>query len=169
MLGCCFPYQWRNSTQLADETLSLQVLPLSSKRGRSNRNLQLTFLSPIIWVIAVTIIRASVVFLYIHLFPIPSFRIACYGALLSNMTFLTATILADCLICRPISYRWNFDIAGASCGDEMKLSLFIAICNFLQDVIIVVLPMPILWNLHTALSRKVALTGMFGMGIVYET
>ena len=85
------------------------------------------------------------------------------------MTFLTATILADCLICRPISYRWNFDIAGASCGDEMKLSLFIAICNFLQDVIIVVLPMPILWNLHTALSRKVALTGMFGMGIVYET
>ena len=51
----------------------------------------------------------------------------------------------------------------------MKLSLFIAICNFLQDVIIVVLPMPILWNLQMAVSRKVALTGMFGMGIVYES
>ena len=83
--------------------------------------------------------------------------------------FLTATILADCLICRPISYRWNFAIEGASCGNEMKLSLFIAICNFLQDVIVVVLPMPILWTLQTTVSKKVALTGMFGMGIVYES
>ena len=51
----------------------------------------------------------------------------------------------------------------------MKLSLLIAICNFLQDVIVVVLPMPILWNLQMAMSRKAALTGMFGLGIVYES
>ncbi|KAF6236675.1 hypothetical protein HO173_004966 [Letharia columbiana] len=82
------------------------------------------------------------------------------------MTFLTATILADCLICRPIRYRWDFAIKGASCGDETKLGLFIAIVNFLQDVIVVVLPMPILWNLQMAVSRKAALTGMFGMGIL---
>ncbi|KAF6220993.1 hypothetical protein HO133_002674 [Letharia lupina] len=82
------------------------------------------------------------------------------------MTFLTATVLADCLICRPIRYRWDFAIKGASCGDETKLGLFIAIVNFLQDVIVVVLPMPILWNLQMAVSRKAALTGMFGMGIL---
>lgn len=85
------------------------------------------------------------------------------------MTFLTATILGTCLICRPISYRWDFAIEGGSCGDETKLSLFIAICNFLQDAIVVVLPMPILWTLQTAVSRKAALTGMFGMGTVYES
>lgn len=91
---------------------------------------------------------------------------ACYGALLLNLTFLTATVLADCLICRPIRYRWDFAIKGASCGDETKLGLFIAIVNFLQDVIVVVLPMPILWNLQMAVSRKAGLTGMFGIGIL---
>ena len=92
---------------------------------------------------------------------------ACYGALLFNMTFLITTIIADCLICRPISYRWDFSIKGASCGDEKKLSLFIAIVNFLQDVIVVVLPMPVLWQLQMAVSRKASLTCMFGMGILW--
>ncbi|CAF9919204.1 MAG: hypothetical protein ALECFALPRED_001085 [Alectoria fallacina] len=82
------------------------------------------------------------------------------------MTFLITTIIADCLICRPISYRWDFSIKGASCGDEKKLSLFIAIVNFLQDVIVVVLPMPVLWQLQMAVSRKASLTCMFGMGIL---
>lgn len=117
--------------------------------------------------IGVTIIRASIIFLYIHIFPTRSFRIACYGTLLFNMMFLTATILAGCLICRPIKYMWGLPIKGASCGDEENLGLFIAIVNFLQDVIVVVLPMPILWNLQVAVSRKAALTGMFGMGILY--
>lgn len=72
---------------------------------------------PIIWVTAVTIIRASVLSLYIHVFPTRPLRIACYGAVLFNVLFLTATILADCLICRPIKSRWDPAIKGASCGD----------------------------------------------------
>ena len=51
----------------------------------------------------------------------------------------------------------------------MKLNMFVGICNFLQDVIVVVLPMPILWSLQTAACRKGALTVMFGLGIVYES
>lgn len=31
----------------------------------------------------------------------------------------------------------------------------------------VVLPMPILWRLQMAVSKKAALTGMFGIDIVY--
>lgn len=78
---------------------------------------QLAFISPIIWVTAVTIIRASVISLYIHVFPTRPLRIACYGAVPFNVLFQTATILADYLICRPIKSRWDSAIKGASCGD----------------------------------------------------
>lgn len=45
--------------------------------------------------------------------------------------------------------------------------MYIAILNLLQDVVVVVLPMPILWGLQMARSRKVALSSIFGIGIMY--
>ena len=116
---------------------------------------------------AVTFIRASIISLYIRIFPVRSFRIICYAILLLNMAFLAATILAECLICRPIQRKWDVSLKGATCGNIRKLGLFIATFNFIQDFIVVVLPMPILWHLQMVVSRKAALTSMFGMGILY--
>ena len=125
-------------------------------------------MSIIIWVTSVTFIRASVVFLYIHLFPIRTFRRICYTVLVANLVFFMSTVLADCLICRPISYRWDRVIGGTGdCGDEKPLDLYIGIVNLLLDIIAVVLPMPVLWGLKMNIGNKVKLSGMFGLGIAY--
>ena len=123
---------------------------------------------PIIWVASVTFIRASIVFLYIRIFPTRIFRIVCYLVLAVNLCFFVGTILADCLICQPISYRWDRTVGGTgSCGDQKSLDLFIGIFNLFLDVTAVVLPMPILWGLKMAVGKKVMLSGMFGMGTAY--
>ena len=125
-------------------------------------------MSIIIWVTSVTFIRASVVFLYIRLFPIRIFRRICYSVLVANLVFFISTVLADCLICRPISYRWNQVIEGTGyCGHEKPLDLYIGIVNLLLDVTAVVLPMPVLWGLKMDMGNKVKLSGMFGLGIAY--
>lgn len=36
-----------------------------------------------------------------------------------------------------------------------------------MDVTVVVLPMPVLWGLQTAVGKKLVLSGMFGLGIMY--
>ena len=125
------------------------------------------FLSPILWVTAVTTIRASILSLYIQIFPIRSFLIASHAALAVNVVFGVSAVIADCLICRPVRYRWAPSTVDGSCGDQKSLDLYIAILNLLQDVVIVVLPMPILWGLQMARSRKVALSCIFGIGILY--
>ena len=56
---------------------------------------------------------------------------------------------------------------GGSCGDLKKLDLFIAVFNLLLDGATVVLPMPVLWGLKMKIGRKLALSGIFGMGILY--
>lgn len=123
---------------------------------------------PIIWVASVTFIRASIVFLYVRIFPTKMFRRICYVVLVVNFVFFVGTVLADCLICQPISYRWDRVIGGkGSCGDQKSLDLFIGIFNLLLDVTVVVLPMPILWGLKMAVGKKVMLSGMFGMGTAY--
>ena len=118
--------------------------------------------------IAVTTIRVSIVLLYIHIFRIRHFLHVCYSVVAFNVLFFMTTILAQCLICRPLSYRWDYTIEGGSCGDEKALSLYIAIVNLLQDVIVVVLPMPVLWSMRLARARKVALSCIMGLGIAYD-
>lgn len=80
---------------------------------------------------------------------------------------MTTSILANCLICRPLKGWWDVTIEGSSCGNINQLGLYDAIFNFLLDALVVILPMPVLWRLQMPASRKVALTGMFGIGILY--
>ena len=125
------------------------------------------FLSPILWTSAVTTIRAALISLYISIFPTRSFSITCYTILVINVAFGASAIIADCLICQPISYRWGSTTVGGSCGDQKALDLDIAVLNLLLDVVVVVLPMPVLWGLPLARGKKTTLTCMFGIGIMY--
>ena len=125
-------------------------------------------MSIIIWVASVTFIRASIISLYIHIFPIRVFRKVCFLVLVANVAFFVGTVLADCLICHPISYNWDHILGGmGSCGDRKPLDLFIGIFNLILDVTAVVLPMPVLWGLKMAIGKKIMLSGMFGMGTAY--
>lgn len=128
---------------------------------------QLMFLSPILWVIAVTTIRAAIIFLYVQIFPTRLFRNVCYAALAANVAFGATAVIADCLICQPIRYRWAPSMVHGSCGDQKSLDMYIAILNLLQDIVIVVLPIPILWRLQMARSKKMGVIGIFGVGIMY--
>ena len=58
-------------------------------------------------------------------------------------------------------------MVNGSCGDQKSLDMYIAVMNLLLDVEIVILPMPIVWGLKMARSKKVALSGMFGIGVMY--
>lgn len=113
-------------------------------------------------------IRASVISLYLQLFPVRPFRMACYAALALNMAFLISMVIADCLICQPIAYRWDYTIKDGHCGNQKPFDLFVAVVNLLLDALAVVFPMPILWGLQMATGRKIALSGIFGMGIAYD-
>ncbi|MCJ1280285.1 hypothetical protein MMC21_008112 [Puttea exsequens] len=126
-------------------------------------NLKSQFICPILWVAAVTAVRVSIGALYIRVFPMPAFRIICFIVLGLNGLFFAGTIIADCLICRPIAFRWNHEIDG-KCGDQKRLDMFIAVFNLLLDVCMVVLPMPVLWSLQMKKAKKIALILIFGMG-----
>ena len=125
------------------------------------------FLSPILWVTAVTTIRAAIISLYIRIFPSHSFLAICYVVLAVNVVFGVSAVIADCVICWPITYRWAPSTVDGSCGDQHLLDMFIAVVNLVQDVVVVVLPMPVLYGLKSARDKRVGLYCMFGIGLPY--
>lgn len=128
---------------------------------------QALLVGQVTWAVAVTFIRASILALYIRIFRTKSFRMTCYVVHGINAAFGAATILGACLICLPIAFNWDRSIPGGYCGDQKSLDLFIGVFNLLMDVIVVVLPMPVLWDLQMAAGKKVRIGGMFGLGIMY--
>ena len=130
------------------------------------RQFKTTLTGILLWLTAVTFVRASIILLYIRIFRTPYFRTICYVVHGINMAYYVAVFLSLFLICRPLAYNWNHELRGA-CGDQESLELFIGIFNLLLDVMTVALPMPVLWGLQMATSKKMVLTGMFSLGLAY--
>lgn len=59
---------------------------------------------------------------------------------------------------------WSLDIAPEYCINTEKFYTANAALNIASDLMILVLPAPIVWNLNTDVRKKIILTGLFSMG-----
>ena len=134
-----------------------------AKGGRSWGNKSL-LVCQLLWVTSVTLIRASVLSLYIRIFRTASFRATCYTVQGFNLANHVAVVLACCLICQPLAFLWDQSINGF-CGNQKSLDLFLGVFNLVMDVTTVALPIPVVWGLQTRLKKKLIVAAMFSMGI----
>lgn len=65
--------------------------------------------------------------------------------------------------CTPIRKFWEPHVPG-HCIDLWKFLLAQAIPNIFTDLVILLLPLPPLWNLQVPSSQKAALFGIFLLG-----
>ena len=81
------------------------------------------------------------------------------------LLFCFGVLLATFLNCRPFAKTWNPLLPG-SCGSLQANVLSTSIINFVIDLSIVLLPMPMVWSLQIARSRKYTLTFIFALGVL---
>lgn len=146
--------------------LVIQVPQVSSKGKTKFDIAQVEFASGILWAIAVAMIRSSIIFLYIRIFPSRSFRLACYAILTLNVAFSIGFVVADSLECRPFACLWDPSVACNSCFKQFLLENFQAGFSLTLDITVVFLPTPMLWGLQMPARKKALLSGMFGLGIL---
>lgn len=146
--------------------LSLQVPQISSKGKTKIDIAQIDFASHILWAIAVAMIRSSIIFLYIRIFPSRSFCLACYAILILNVAFSTGVVVADFLEGRPLACQWDPSVACNSYFKQFILERFQAGFSLTLDITVVFLPTPMLWGLQIPGRKKALLSGMFGLGIL---
>ena len=84
-----------------------------------------------------------------------------------SAALLVAVLLEVGLLCRPFEYNWNKYIPG-TCGNTTQAYEAVGILNLFADLTIIILPMPVLWRLQLPVAKKVALTFVFGVGILYD-
>lgn len=69
-------------------------------------------------------------------------------------------------MCRPIAYNWNPNIPGGSCGNKPLVFATVGFVDLAADLVILVLPMPVVFGLKLPLTHRVCLAAIFGFGII---
>ncbi|KAL8847953.1 MAG: hypothetical protein Q9221_007018 [Calogaya cf. arnoldii] len=112
----------------------------------------------------VSIPRIAFLVLYYRLFPDQKLRrvvIVLIGLLIA---LTLAPGIAKFAACRPFAANWDEQIPGAKCIDKVNLFLWANFPNILTDVMILLLPMPTIWNLQAPLRLKISLVAIFAVG-----
>ncbi|KND87613.1 hypothetical protein TOPH_07738 [Tolypocladium ophioglossoides CBS 100239] len=71
--------------------------------------------------------------------------------------------------CQPVAYYWDRTIPGGRCvGNHVYMieSKLIASIAVVMDFIILLIPMPTVWNLQIKTKRKIAISSILGVGVV---
>ena len=94
------------------------------------------------------------------------FRYTTYVVMAFVLSFGIGLILQAFLICRPFAKNWDPLLPG-TCGSSTAVFLAGGIINIVIDLTMIILPMPLVWQLQMSQQRKSALSAVFALGTLY--
>ncbi|KAL4971925.1 hypothetical protein BDW66DRAFT_155210 [Aspergillus desertorum] len=136
--------------------------------GDISETLKLFFIEEVLYTICTALIKLSMLFLYLRLFPKALLRTAIFISLAITSLWALGSFLAQVFSCKPISYYWNqWDGEHVGkCSSHNALLLAHSIINIFLDVLVIALPMPVLVRLHMSVEKRVGMCLMFAVGLV---
>jgi len=80
--------------------------------------------------------------------------------------YCISVFLEAFLICKPVAYNWNKKIKGHCDSNAKETYLAAGIINLLCDTFVIVMPLPLLFQLNLPMERKIGLIAVFSVGAV---
>ncbi len=101
--------------------------------------------------------------LYLRVFTRRWFTVTCNLCIVFLALHGIAFILAVSLQCKPVESIWNPEVKG-KCINLTAVGVAGAIFSIVEDLIILILPIPEIINLQMSKSKKWGLVLLFGIG-----
>lgn len=75
-------------------------------------------------------------------------------------------MLTSAFLCVPVRAFWEPDLAGAHCINRTFVWFFHASINILTDLIIFIIPIPVISSLKLPRKQKILVMFLFGLGVL---
>ncbi|MCJ1433539.1 hypothetical protein MMC27_002902 [Xylographa pallens] len=115
------------------------------------------------WVWMMPTIKVAILLFYYRLFPHKIFQKVIYGVGIFVLMCFVSTFFGFLFQCVPIQSFWQQKIAR-HCFLQDQFYLAVAVLSLVSDFLILVMPMPLVWALHTSKQRKIGLSLVFLLG-----
>lgn len=128
---------------------------------------KMTLALAIIWTVANTCVKLSIVHLYLVIFRNQRiFRYCVYFVVFLTCGYCITNIVQNLLTCKPVAFNWDKSIPNGKCDSSQAPFLASACINLGIDLIIFALPIPMLSGLQMNLKKKVNLIIIFSLGFL---
>ncbi|KAI1458681.1 hypothetical protein F4805DRAFT_473998 [Annulohypoxylon moriforme] len=122
----------------------------------------------ILFVLAVGLVKASVLFFYLRIFSIVSGRVRrMLIALITIVTMWTTAWLFESIFNCNLNFlavQGTSQALRTKCVNFSVADLMLCITDFVIDIVIIIFPVPLIWNLNVSARRKIATSGIFLLG-----
>ena len=118
----------------------------------------------ILYAIAISTAKLSILFFYLRIFPTKWFRISVFVLIFMDIGLGVSIVALAIFQCHPTAYLWNKAIHGGWCINQLACYRWISLPNIIIDVAMLVLPLPLVWRLQTSSENRVGLTVLFVVG-----
>ena len=118
------------------------------------------------YAVTIYLVKSTILLLYLSIFGIKhEVKRFIQGLLLLLLLYYIASIGAKAAICIPLQKLWNPTLDG-HCINNTVFFLTDCAVSIVSDVTILLLPMPLIWNLNMPFRRKVEIMTVFSFGIL---
>lgn len=77
-----------------------------------------------------------------------------------------SVMLEEFLLCKPFAFNWDRSIKGGSCANVLAAYIAAGVINLCTDLMVLVLPVPMIIGLQLPVRSKIALTGAMCIGFL---
>ncbi|KAJ2891353.1 hypothetical protein MKZ38_000557 [Zalerion maritima] len=113
---------------------------------------------------SINLTKCSIIFLYKRIFGgVKWFRLACWLVICCVAVYCVASVVATIFQCTPVSRAFNKSIEG-TCINSGTFWYANAAFSISSDLVILILPMPLVWKLQIQRIQKIALVIVFALG-----
>jgi hypothetical protein len=113
--------------------------------------------------VIVTLIKLSILNLYLVLFPSVKFKRVVHGVIATQVILCCSFVIGILVQCHPLPYYWDKSIGGTCVPDSVGFILT-AVVNMVMDLLVIFLPVRVIWRLQMDKRRKIAISIVFGLG-----
>ncbi|KAJ5928272.1 hypothetical protein N7466_007228 [Penicillium verhagenii] len=114
------------------------------------------------------LIKISILLLWKRMIsPIRSFQTCCHVMIGVVIAWSIAFVFATVFQC-GLNWSWNWapiTLFLTQCSNTLNMLTVFTATDIATDIVIIVLPVPIIWKLHLPTAKKAGLTGLFMLGL----
>lgn len=125
---------------------------------------QILYVELLIYSFAVPLPKLVLLLFYVRIFSNRRFKIACYVVGAFVVAWCPAVFFTDVFQCSPIALAWDKSITSGTCINVLAFFRYIAIPVVLSDAVLLIMPLPMIWQLHMNHKQKLALSSVFLLG-----
>ncbi|GME29056.1 hypothetical protein GTA08_BOTSDO09187 [Neofusicoccum parvum] len=108
--------------------------------------------------------KLSILLLYRRLFPIQNFTKRWWCVAIFTISYSVVVAVASAFGRTPVAAKWYISETGDSCPSKWAFYVANAAFNLISDIFILILPLPVIWNLSLELRQKITLFILFALG-----